>query len=593
VSLIAEQEEKLLAQGIEVIAFYSGVNQEKQVEQLIKFAQGEINPKFILVSPERLATDGFFEHCVKIRKNDIKLITIDEVHCVSQWGASFRPFYRNIPTFIRDVFGGIQPKLLALTATLNSKELSDIINEFWIEKSNIIKDQSLMRSEIELKIIKVNTESEKDDEEGKLWNYLKIHKNEKTLVYVYRKSGTRGVEDLSQNANKKHKLKSTYFHGDMTLNERNKIIAAFKNNEIDVVFATNAFGMGIDIPDVRVVIHFMIPESVEQYYQEIGRAARDKVSANAYLFYSDKNIDVKRKHFIDASFPTREKLVEVYKSLPRSNNVLQTLPYFENEDIQQCLHYYVDCGAVEIVAKGFSDIKSLTNIKNQKLLNIFESTKNKGLITSAKKTNIAVSDIIALVYNCLIRGEATSSKPLDKRLIINLKDDELSEAQLDSIMAKIDEKCKYKHDLLNHLISLLDKTNSSQELHQEIAQYLGIDKRVLEPIHSTLKGGKVRSKSEVIIANLLHQHNVKYKYELPLEHGSGKPIKPDFTIFLADGKKIYWEHLGLLGNEGYDANWLYKLDIYEKYFSGQLVTTYEGVTITDRAMDLINKFKSK
>jgi len=591
-SLIGEQEEKLTEQGIEVLALHSGISTDKQAERLKQFAKGEINPKFIFVSPEKLATDGFFEHCINIRKEEIKLITIDEVHCVSQWGTSFRPFYRRIPNFIQRVFGNNPPKILTMTATINPKELSDICNEFLIEKSNILKDQSLMRSEITLKIIKVNVEDEKDGQDGKLWDLLKIHSDEKILVYVYRVNGKRSVEDLSKRANTQHGIKSVHFHGEMSSSERKEIINRFRDNEINVVFATNAFGMGIDIPNIRVVIHFMIPESVEQYYQEIGRAARDKEAANAYMLYSNKNIDVKRRHFIDASFPTREKLIEVYEKIPKTENSLQTLPYFEDEEIQQCLHYYVDCGALEIVTKGFSDLRALTNISNKELSRIVEATKTKNLITSAKKSGVCVPDIIKLVYESLINGEAETIKPLDKRLIISIHDKELSEIQLNKIMAIIEQKREYKHEMLNYLVYQLDNINNSIELHQEIARYLGVNRNMLNNIYSTSKGDKVASKSEVIIANLLFHHGIKYEYELPLEHEKGKTIKPDFTITLPNGRVIFWEHLGLLGTETYDDTWLYKMKIYESKYKGQLEKTYEGATINDSALKLIEKLKT-
>lgn len=137
---------------------------------------------------------------------------------------------------------------------------------------------------------------------------LKIHKNEKNLIYVYRIESERGVKRLSEKALEKG-YKSICFHGDMTAKERKEIISKYKNNDINIIFATNAFGMGIDIPDIRTVIHFMIPESVEQYYQEVGRAARDGKAANAYLLYTNKNIDVKRRYFIDGSFPSQDKLM--------------------------------------------------------------------------------------------------------------------------------------------------------------------------------------------------------------------------------------------------------------------------------------------
>jgi len=118
IALIDEQQEKLVAQGIEALTLHGHIDASKQVKLLKDFANGVINPRFIFVSPEKLATDGFFEYCIKIRRDEIKLITIDEVHCVSQWGISFRPFYRHIYDFIKKVFNDERPKLLALTATL-------------------------------------------------------------------------------------------------------------------------------------------------------------------------------------------------------------------------------------------------------------------------------------------------------------------------------------------------------------------------------------------------------------------------------------------------------------------------------------------
>jgi ATP-dependent DNA helicase RecQ len=115
---------------------------------------------------------------------------------------------------------------------------------------------------------------------------------------------------------------------------------------------------------------------------------------------------------------------------------------------------------------------------------------------------------------------------------------------------------------------------------------------MLNRIYSTVKGDRVRSKSEVIIANLLAQNGISYEYEKKLEYEKGKWIEPDFTITLPDGRELYWEHLGMLGVESYDKRWLEKQDIYDNYFSGKLIVTYEGATITDSALDIINKISS-
>lgn len=178
---------------------------------------------------------------------------------------SFRPFYKCIPDFLDRIFGVDKwCRILALTATLNPKELKDICEEFHILKRNILKQTVLMRSEIQLHTIKFNKEDEKED---KFWDIIKTHRDEKTLVYVYRKKGERAVEGLCEEAISKG-YKAAWFHGEMSSNERMDIIEQYRNGSINLVFATNAFGMGIDIKDIRNVIHFMIPESAEQYYQD-------------------------------------------------------------------------------------------------------------------------------------------------------------------------------------------------------------------------------------------------------------------------------------------------------------------------------------
>lgn len=588
IALIDEQSEKIREQGIEVLTIHGDISAKQQTKLLKDFANKKFNPKFIFASPEKIATDGLFEYCISKRKEDITMFAIDEVHCVSQWGTNFRPFYKHIPNFIAKVFDeNSKPKTLALTATLNPKEVNDICTEFEIDKSNIIKDNLLMRSEITLKVLKFSKEDEKD---SKLDDLLQIHKNEKTLVYVYRKKGERGVKGLCQRAiDNGHK--AMYFHGDMKAKERKNIIYKFKNNEIDVVFATNAFGMGIDIPDIRNIIHFMIPESVEQYYQEVGRAARDGNSANAYLLYTNKNIDVKRKHFIDSSFPNEENLLKSYEMITKNKEGLSTLPFFdESEEVQTSFSYFVNEKIIDIKGKGFADFKFIEETESDYLNKLINSTKTKNIITTIKKTGEGVEDILNNTYKCIVNEEIRfSKKGLDKRLIIDTKKSQISEVSMKNIHNYINNKRQYKHELLDYLVYLIDSNNYSNELHQEIGRYFGVDKHSLGKIYKTSKGDFVRSKSEVIIANLLHSQGINYEYEARLYYEDKKWIEPDFTIILSNGNKIYWEHVGMLGVESYDNRWIEKKEIYSKYYNGMLKVTYEGASITDSSMKIIEE----
>lgn len=585
IALIDEQAEKIEGQGFNVLSIHGGMSSAEQEKLLLDLANVNITPKFVFVSPEKIATDGFFEYCIKKRKDEIKLLVIDEVHCVSQWGTSFRPFYKRIPDFIERVYGvqDDKPKVLALTATLNPKEVVDICTEFKIDKKNIIRENLLMRSEISLKVLRFINENEKED---KLWDILKIHKNEKVLVYVYRIGSERGVERLAEKASEKG-YKSVHFHGEMTSKERQEVISKYKENEINLIFATNAFGMGIDIPDIRVVIHYMVPESVEQYYQEIGRAARDGGVANSYLLYTNKNINVKREYFINGSFPDEKKLERVYKKIADQGIGLRTLPYFEDEEMQLCLPYYLHSGLLSIKAKGFSGLKNLEEVKDNDLLDIISSTKTKNLISTVKKTRFDVQYIIDKVYEAVVNKLAVTKAPLDRRLVIEVFEKEISKEIMDNILSEINKKSKYKNELLDYLVYLIKECNSSNELHQEIAKYLGVEKHMLNRIYSTVKGDKVRSKSEVIIANLLADSGINYEYEKKLEYMHGRWIEPDFTIRKEDGTDLYWEHLGMLGVESYDNRWLEKQDVYEQYFPEKLIITYEGANITNNVLDII------
>lgn len=586
-ALIAEQAEKIEEQGYDVLAIHGGVPASKQMKTLCEFANGKINPQFIFLSPEKIATDGLLEYCLKCRKDDIKLLVIDEVHCVSQWGISFRPFYKRIPDFMDNLFGNESwAKVLALTATLNPKEVGDICDSFKIHKKNIVTQDLLMRSEIQLHTQKFSNEDEKTD---KFWEIIKTHQDEKILVYVYRKQGKHSVEDLCNIAIEKG-YNAMCFHGDMTAKERMEIIEKYKSDQVNLVFATNAFGMGIDIPDIRVVIHFMIPESVEQYYQEVGRAARDGHGANAYLLYSNKNIEVKKQYFIDRSFPTEEKLREVYKKVATKVGY-STLAYFEDEEIQMCLPYYLSSGLIKIECKGFADLASLSNITDNVLQEYFDSTKKKGFILTVKKSEIEPKQLAETVYQAIVHGYTDISKPLERWLILSINSDTIDDDTMSGILKDIEEKKQYKHELLDYFVYVIESNPNTQYLHQEIAAYLGTEKHKLALIYETKDGTHVRSKSEVIISNLLAEAGLKYKYEEKLPYKDGKWIEPDFTVY-HDGKTYYWEHVGMLGKEDYDENWSKKIDIYNQYFPGQMIKTYESGVLSQDAERIIQMIKN-
>lgn len=586
-ALIAEQAQKLEEQGCDVLAIHGEIPAERQARLLTEVARGTRTPQFLFLSPEKIATDGFLEYCLSRRRGDIKLVVIDECHCVSQWGTSFRPFYMRIPDFLDRLFGAdAWAKVLALTATLNPKELADICTFFHISKDNIVREELLMRGEIQLHVRQFADEKEKTE---KFWEIVQTHAGERTLVYVYRKYNKRGVEDLCRTALEKG-YHAEFFHGDMSSADRMGVVERFRSGQTDLVFATNAFGMGIDIPNIRVVIHFMIPESVEQYYQEVGRGARDGLTANAYLLYTEKNIEVKRRFFIDGSFPTEALIRETFQKISHGKTGLSTLAYFDDEEIQQCLPYYLQSGALEIVCKGFSGLSTLYDIQDEALRRYYDSTRKQGFITTLKKNpGLDAAELSRTVYAALVDGRACTGKPLERWLVLRVNSPDV-EGVIGDIMDSIAEKKAYKHRLLDYLTALLENFEDSAHLHQDVAYYLGTDKHQLQRIHRAADGTCVRSKSEVIIANLLRQYGVGYRYEEKLFYGEeGAWIEPDFTLRLPDGRVLYWEHVGMLGQAQYDASWLRKLAVYNTYFPGRLVRTYESGALSQDAEALIRQ----
>jgi ATP-dependent DNA helicase RecQ len=588
IALIDEQAEKLKNEGCEVLAIHGGFSSKQQVQSLKQFANGEYEPDFIFASPERMATDGFFEYCISRQKEKIKLFVIDEVHCISQWGFDFRPFYKHIPQFINTIFGSNWPTILGLTATINPRELADITAEFKINKHSIVKDDVLLRLDIDLKIEKISDET---DKRTRLWELLKEYSNKKILVYLYRKYRKGGVEELCQSAIQ-NGFKAVAFHGDISGAERQRIIADFKNGNTNVVFATNAFGMGIDIPDIRIVIHYMLPESIEQYYQEIGRAGRDQMGATAYMLYSNKNIKVRKEQFIDKAFPSHDEIVRLFTIASNNEVGLRMLQYFSEEELQLALPYFLNCGAIAISGKGFTSLKAFKSNTDSDLQSIINSSKTGSVGFILKKTNFSnwtIRDFFNVTYKSITNGTAILSKNLDKCIVLDVKTQILSNEQLSEIESETAQKREYKHNLLDYLVYLLDNCENATSLHQEIGRYLGVNKHLLGKIHKTENDIWVRSKSELIISNILFRSGIEFKYEEKLYYNSRQWKEPDFTI-THNGITWFWEHLGLLGDEKYNEDWQEKKEIFKDLgLFGFVVTTTESAILSLKSNEIIRK----
>ena len=250
------------------------------------------------------------------------------------------------------------------------------------------------------------------------------------------------------------------------------------------------------------------------------------------------------------------------------------------------------CGLITIVGKGFSGLSELYDIKDPELKKYYDSTEAKGYIKTMKKNGLTPGELSETVYRAVLTGNAKLNKALERWLVLEISDTQISDEKMKIMLDDISEKRNYKHGLLDYFIYLIEDNPNTQHLHQEIARYLGMDKYHLNRIYKTIDGNHVRSKSEVIICDLLAKSGLKYEYERLLEYEPGKVINPDFTIFPVGGQELYWEHVGMLGNEKYSEDWSNKMDIYEKYFPSRLIKTYESGAISSDAEKIIDKIKT-
>jgi ATP-dependent DNA helicase RecQ len=294
IALMKDQVRQLEARNIAAAAIYTGLKFQETEQILDDAVDGKI--KFLYVSPERLRTKSFLNR-VKFMK--IGLLAIDEAHCISKWGYDFRPAYLQIAEFKKHIE---KTPTIALTATATLKVRNDIIEKLELKKSNIFV-QSFARQNLSYSVI------ESDQKESKL---LQILKKINGTAIVYTKTRNRTVEFskfLVANG-----ISADYYHAGLSLKERNNKQEAWISNRTRVIVSTNAFGMGIDKPDVRCVVHVDLCENLEAYYQESGRAGRDNLKAYAVALFNESDIENLESN-LDLKYPESSFLSKVYQCL--------------------------------------------------------------------------------------------------------------------------------------------------------------------------------------------------------------------------------------------------------------------------------------
>ena len=294
IALMKDQVQNLRKRGIKALAIYSGMTRQEIVTALENCIFGDY--KFLYISPERLDTEIFR---IKLRSMKVSMITVDESHCISQWGYDFRPAYLKIAE-IRELLPGVP--VLALTATATPEVVKDIQSRLNFREENVFR-MSFERKNLAYIVRKT------DNKTGELLHILK-RIDGSAIIYVRNRRRTKEITELLMQEG----ITADFYHAGLDNAVKDLRQKRWQNGEIRVMVATNAFGMGIDKPDGRIVLHIDLPDSPEAYFQEAGRAGRDGLKAYAVILYAKSDKMTLHKRVAD-TFPEKEYILQVYEHL--------------------------------------------------------------------------------------------------------------------------------------------------------------------------------------------------------------------------------------------------------------------------------------
>ena len=313
ISLMKDQVDQLVRLGIRAACMNSMLDEEQYRQLRTEIQEQRI--QILYIAPERLRSGDFLS---LLRKQHIRLVAVDEAHCVSQWGHDFRPSYHAISQFVKSL--PERPVVAAFTATATQETREDIIRRLELVQPNIYR-ASFNRSNLILA-------GERDGgRKEKLLEFVKNHRGQSGIIYC----NTRNEVDKGWDMLRRAGIPVLRYHGGMEDWERNENQEKFIYEQVDIIVATNAFGMGINKPDVRYVVHYNLPKNIESYYQEIGRAGRDGLPSLCVLFFSYSDVHINR-YLLEQSSKSEERLqVELEK--------LDAMVRYA--DTRRCLRQYI------------------------------------------------------------------------------------------------------------------------------------------------------------------------------------------------------------------------------------------------------------
>lgn len=371
-------------------------------QQAISAAMRDGKLRILYCAPERLNNEGFVEIMKHVR-GGVRLVAVDEAHCVSEWGHSFRPEYLKVARFVEEIKA---ERVICLTATATPKVADDICDAFGISKAAVFRT-SPYRPNLELQVAAVKTKQEKYP---LIFDFLRKHPGP-TLVYV---TLQQQAVSMASDLRKQGFRNSSAFHGGMKVEEKKQVQDDFMANRVRIVVATIAFGMGIDKPDIRNVIHFDLPSTIEEYSQQVGRAGRDGKPSSCMYYMCPEDFYL-RENFARGDLPSRSSLHSLLRDIfsddtmrLREGEVFKTSHYEQSRefDIRQAplnvIYATLELrfGLIRAITPEYSEYKFIASSGYYRVVHRDKSPEAQAICNSAKKaqkwykvdpTNIASS----------------------------------------------------------------------------------------------------------------------------------------------------------------------------------------------------------
>lgn len=471
-ALMQEQVNYLKKKGIKALALSSDIGFQEQRKILRNLVSSDI--KFLYVSPERLQNYFFRAALIKSGKTICQLV-IDEAHCVSQWGFDFRPEYSDIVSFNSFLqSNGQKPVVCCLTATISSNATKDILKEFEITTPTLFSTNGIIRPELILHVKKVEEKKNEEQKWKEMIDFLKQHKSKKAIIYFYSKKKS---EDLALRFNTDNpiaKRVADYFHAGDDEDQKTAKYERFKTGEINYLFATTAFGMGMNIPDIDCIIQYHLPKSVEEYYQQVGRGARDKnlcPECNCLLFWTEENIKSNKKEIEkeNGSIEKIDRAIEHLNLKGKRMGQVSSISYSELQNSRVNLtkykFYFEKLGLIKTLgeinggANTIRFIKETTEwlaIKNASIANSF--------ILASKTLKKSVQDLINYVYEQDLKGNVEYLPATEKKVFMEKLVDEINETSKQQIINDINRKIVYQLERFIQLENVCKSDNPAKLL---------------------------------------------------------------------------------------------------------------------------------